>query len=186
METDPSERHVPLPPVQFASGFRLLDKFKAQWECLHRYSESNVSKVQSTVQKLETIEKSCSRQLEALQAFSTGFKSLARLDEQIVSIQNDFAALEATIVKIEESLIQMTQEKEKRDFEKYIRSIEGNHEALMQREKIESELRRDRLMSEHLKRVQKFEEEQQRELEERRVVLERQFEEEKKQYLNKK
>lgn len=170
---------------KYTAGFRLLNKFEAQWEQLHGTSERNANKAHIALAKLKGLNQSCSRRLDAINMFNESYKSLSMLEERINNISCDLSKLEEYIVVIEEYLITLKDIEEQNDANRFILSINGNHEAQVQQEKIQSELRKDRLMTEHLKRVQDFESNQQSLLEERRRVLERQFEEEKSRYLDK-
>lgn len=91
-------------PVQFAAGFRLMDKFKSQWEELHNSSEMNVLKAQSVVSKINAIELKCSQQLNAVDSFKQSCQSIPKLQDQIADIQRDLSKLEQNFVKIEECL----------------------------------------------------------------------------------
>lgn len=172
-----------MPLVQFSAGFRLLDKFKVQWEELHHVSESNVQKTHSVMSKLDAVGKNCSNQLEAFDIFTQGFKSLSSLEEQINNIHNDLEVLEGTFMKIEECLSTLMRDKVEREAEQFARDCEGNCEASMQREKIHFEIRKNQLMSDHLIRVQDYESDQQKKLAERRLLLKKEFEEEKNRYI---
>lgn len=176
-------RHV---PDKFTAGFRLLDKFETQWEQIHRMSEGNAEKAKIALTKLNSIDQSCARRLDALNKFMMGCKSLANLDEQINNISCDLKKLESSFIKIEEQLLLLRVRKEQMNAERFIGDVEGNYEAQVKQCKIQAEIRKDKLMDEHLQRVQDFEREQQQQLEERRRVLEKEFEEEKNRYLEKK
>lgn len=180
---DADSRHVPRD--KFTAGFRLLDKFEKQWEYLHQRSENNAIKAKQALTKLNQIELSCTRRLDALDQFVDGYNSLSSLDERINNINCDLKSLEQCFIKIEEHLLSLKLTKEKSDADKFVRNVEGNHGAQVQRLKIEAELRKDKLMSEHLLRVQSFENAEQTKLDERRRVLEKEFEEEKSRYLDK-
>lgn len=186
VDAPPIERHVPPQPVQYAAGFRLLDKFKTQWEELHQASESNIKKTQLAIRKIHDMDKKFSIQLESLESFINGYKSLSNLEDQIGNIQGDLTKLEHSFVEIERCLFILTEEKQKRDTDKFLKMCKGNLETQIQREKVDSELRKDKLMSEHLQRVQNFESQQQNELRERRLLLEKEFQEEKNRYLQNK
>lgn len=132
------------------------------------------------------MDKKFSIQLESLESFINGYKSLSNLEDQIGNIQGDLTKLEHSFVEIERCLFILTEEKQKRDTDKFLKMCKGNLETQIQREKVDSELRKDKLMSEHLQRVQNFESQQQNELRERRLLLEKEFQEEKNRYLQNK
>lgn len=165
------------------AGFKLLDKFTAQWEQLHRVSQTNIEKSRVVVDKLSLLDKNCKARLDALDSITLSYKSLSELESQISSISCDISNLENTFVEMEKCLSQLRERKEHLDCEQYIRQCEGNYEAQAQREKIRTELKRDQLMSEHLQRVREFEHQQQQALDERRKVLTEEFEAEKARHL---
>lgn len=179
---DQSEGRV---PGRLVAGFKLLDKFTAQWEQLHRVSETNIEKSRLVVDKLTQLDKSCKLRLEALDNFISNYKGLSSLERQISSISCDISNLENTFIKIEQCLSQLAEKRELDNFEAYIRQCEGNYEAQVQRENIRTELKRDQLMSEHLLRVCDFERKQQEALDERRRMLTDDFETEKASHINK-
>lgn len=170
-------------PEKFTAGRKLLDKFMAQWEQLHRANECNIHKSKLAMEKLKDIDRCCKERLSAIENFVTGYKSLAALEQQINNISCDLSNLESSFIKIEEFLTQMAERNERAECEKFIREYRGDHEAQVQMAKIQTELARDRLMAEHLQRVQDFERNQQQTLEERRKVLAEEFEAEKVKYL---
>lgn len=165
------------------AGFKLLDKFTAQWEQLHRMSEANIDKSRIVVNKLSLLDNNCRARVDALDSIISSYRSLSELENQISSISCDISNLESIFVEIEKCLSFLTERKEHNDCEEYIRQIEGNYEAQVHREKILTELRRDNLMSEHLQRVQEFERQQQLALDERRRVLTEDFEAEKARHM---
>jgi hypothetical protein len=176
------ERHV---PEGLVAGFKLLDKFTAQWEQLHRVSETNIGKSKIVVDKLSLLDQNCKARLDALDSISSGYKSLSELENQLSGISCDISSLENTFKKIEQCLSLLAERKERVDCDEFIRQCEGNLEAQIQREQIRTELKRDQLMSEHLQRVQNFEKQQQRALDERRKVLTEEFEAEKARHMRK-
>ena len=179
---DPDRRigHV---PEKFRAGFKLLDKFSGQWEQIHRASERNISKSRLALDKINSLGRHSIERLKVLEDFISSYQALSKLDEQITNISCDLNNMESSFIKIEECLSALAMRNEETNCERFIRDYEGNYEALAQREKIQSELARDRLMSEHLQRVQQFESIQQQALEERRKVLAKEFEAEKARYL---
>lgn len=180
--TNQPDEHV---PEKFLAGRKLLDKFTGQWEQLHRASESNINKSKSAIDKLNTIDRSCMDRLNAMENFVSSYRGLSGLEQQINNISCDLNNLERSFIKIEEYLLQLAERNEMASCEKFLHEYRGNYEAQAQMAKIQSELARDRLMAEHLQRVQDFERHQQQALDERRKVLGREFEAEKLRYLEK-
>lgn len=178
------DKHVS-PLVEYTAGFKLLDKFTAQWEKLHSVSEITVNKSKRALDLLNQHDRDCKTRLVALDSFITSHKTLTTLEDQITSINCDINSLAVVLNKIEECLSVLADRKQQIECDEFIRRCEGNYEALVQREKIRSEVRRDELMAEHLRRVQNFEKNQQESLEERRKVLKDQFDVEKARHLDK-
>jgi hypothetical protein len=175
-----TEGHV---PVGLVGGFKLLDKFTAQWEQLHRVSETNIDKSRLVVDKLSRIDGNCKALKVALGSITSCYKALHELDNQISSICCDINSMENTFRELEECLSLLGQQKEQLECERFIRQCEGEYEANVQKEQIRAELRRDQLMSEHLQRVHDFEMRQQEALDERRLVLEKEIEAEKARHM---
>uniref|UniRef100_A0A6G1S792 Uncharacterized protein n=1 Tax=Aceria tosichella TaxID=561515 RepID=A0A6G1S792_9ACAR len=175
-----NEGHV---PGGLAAGFKLLDKFTAQWEQLHRVSVANVDKSRMVVDKLSLLDKNFKARLSALNSIISSYRSLSELENQIARISCDINGLENTFIEIEQCLALLGEQKEQNNCDEFIRQCEGDYEAQVQREKIRTELRRDQLMSEHLQRVHIFEQQQQQALDERRRVLTEEFEAEKARHM---
>lgn len=169
--------------IKFRAGFGLLDKFQNQWAHIHNKSVNNVNKTKEVLKKLDRVEESTKRRQKALDNFVEGYKSLSKLDDQIKNIETDLRSLEINFIQIEELLLKLKAHKEQSDATKYFRSVESSYEQQVREQTCLSEARKERMKLEHLQRVQQFEEQQQKDLEERRAVLERAFEEEKNMYL---
>lgn len=180
-----ADRRIGHVPEKFTAGFKLLSKFSGQWEQIHRASERNISKSRLALDKINSLGRHSIERLKATEDLISSYQALSKLDEQITNISCDLNNMESSFIKIEECLSALAMRNEEINCEKFIRDYEGNYEALAQREKIRTELARDRLMGEHLQRVQQFDTMQQQSLEERRKVLEREFEAEKARYLEK-
>lgn len=170
---------------RFTAGFTLLDKFQDQWNQIHSITRRNVVKAKAALMRLDKIERSSTRHLDALDYFITSYKSLPKLEEQIQTIHHDLRVLETSFSHIEDLLIILKRYKEQRDAREYELDLETNYELQVIEMQNASRERRERLKQEHLGRVEAFEREQQKELEERRDILKRAFEEEKTRYLEK-
>lgn len=170
---------------RFKAGFALLDKFQSQWEQLHSTSKKNVAKARVAVTKLNQIEDHTTRHLKALDYFIASYKSLPKLEEQIQTIHNDLKTLESSFSKIEELLIVLRKHKEISDARQYAIDSESEYQSKLIELQNASRDRREKLRLDHLRRVEAYEREQQKDLEERRHILERAFEEEKTRYLEK-
>lgn len=165
------------------ADFRLLDKFQTQWEQIHIKSEQNVIKARVASKKLASVERKAARHLEALDEFIRSCKCFNMLEENISNIENDLKTLESSFAQIEDLLTILRNHKEHNITVQYVDTLTANSRLQISERKNISKSRRDKLKSEHLERVEVFEREQQKELEERRKVLERAFEEEKNRYL---
>lgn len=170
---------------RFKAGFTLLDKFQCQWNQIHSTTRRNVVKAKTALMKLNLIEAGSAKHLEALECFITSYKSLPKLEEQIQTIHHDLKVLETSFSKIEDLLIVLKKHKEQRDAQQHEIDLESNYELQVIEIQNASRERRERLKQDHLKRVEAFEKEQQKELDERRDILKRAFEEEKTRYLEK-
>lgn len=171
------------PHPAFTSGFNLLAKFQNQWGQLHSKSEHNVAKAKAVFEILNSIERSSIGRIEALNEFITSYRSLTKLEDQIKTINDDLQTLVTNLAKTEELLIVLKENKEANDADQYIEDLKSSYQKQVQQMEMDSKLRREKINSEHLQRVTKFEMEQEKELEERRQILEKAFEEEKKKYL---
>lgn len=170
---------------RFKAGFALLDKFQGQWEQIHSTTRKNVVKARVALTKLNQIEDRTTRHLRALDDFIESYKSLPKLEEQIQTIHNDLKTLESSFSKIEDLLIVLRKHKEMRDARQYAIDSELDYQSKVIEMQHGSRERREKLKLDHLKRVEAYEKEQQKDLEERRHILERAFEEEKTRYLEK-
>lgn len=168
---------------QANASVRLLNRFQNQWEQIHSNSVNNIDKARLVVKQLDRIEQSCSERSEALSSFIQGYKSIVDLNNQIDIIICDIQNLERYFIELEENLLRLKSFKEKTATEDYINRVEAEYEAQVRDQKALSEVRRDRLMSEHLERVQAFDKEQLRALEEKRLILGKEFQEDKNRYL---
>lgn len=169
----------------FKAGFKLLTKFQDQWEYIHHKSETNVIKAKHATKKLNSLEESCIKRVDALNCLMTSYRSLSKLDEQIKIIDSDLRLLESTFPQIEDLLIVLKNHNENITTSQTIETMKANLETQMREEKCLSDARREKLNNEHRERVEAFEMEQQRQLDERRQILEKAFEEEKSRYLQK-
>lgn len=179
------EESLEITPTRFKAGFALLDKFQNQWEQIHSTTITNVGKARTALTRLNFMEDWSARHLEALDRLIASYQSLPKLDEQILAINNDLETLERSFSKIEELLIVLTRYKEERDAQQHAIISEANYERQVLEMQNASRERREGLKQNHLRRVEAYEREQQKELEERRHILERAFEEEKTRYLEK-
>lgn len=171
------------PNPAFTAGFNLLAKFQNQWGQLHSKSEHNVLKVKAVFEVLNSIERSSIGRIEALNEFITSYRSLTKLENQIKTINDDLTTLITNLAKTEELLIVLKKNKEAHDADQYMEDLKSNYQKQKQQIETDSKLRREKIHSEHLQRVTKFEMDREKELEERRQILEKAFEEEKKTYL---
>lgn len=178
-----SRRFGPDKQHKYTAGFEILDKFQSQWELIHKQTMSNVNKAKMALTKLNSVEQSCTKRLCAMDSFVSSYKSIYQLEEQINNISCDLEKLENYFVKIEDQLLILKARKARLDTERFIKETEKSLEIQIQKETSLSESRKDKLMAEHLARVHDLELMEQQKLEERRQILERQFEEEKKKYL---
>lgn len=169
----------------FTAGFNVLDKFLNRWEQLHSRSEKNVAKANKVSNTLASIERSSARQMEALNEFISSYKSLSKLNDQIKTIDGHLNLLFNSLSNIEELLIVLKNDKEVKETNQYMEDLSLNYQQQVQQLQANSKENQERLKLEHLQRVTKFEIEQQSQLEERRRILEKAFEEEKKNYLAK-
>lgn len=169
----------------FTAGFNLLARFQNQWEQVHSKSEQNVIKAKRVFETLNSIERGSVGRIEALNDFITSYRSLGKLEEQIKTINDDFAALMTNLAKTEELLIVLKENKEAREANQFLEDLRADYHQQAQQMRDDSKLRLEKLGSEHLLRVAKFEMEQEKVLEERRQILERAFKEEKENYLGK-
>lgn len=170
----------------YVAGFRLLDKFQNQWEQIHSKSEKNVIKAKTAFSKLLLVEQSTARRLQALDELNGGFKLLSKLDDQINNIHSDLEVLEERFVQIEDLLIVLKNNKESNNTAQQLDTLSANYTAQVHEIKTMSRVRRAKMKQDHLKRVELYEKRQQKDLEERRIILERAFEEEKNRYLENK
>lgn len=165
------------------ASLRLLDRFQGYWEQIHSNSVNNVDKAKFVIKQLNRIEQSCLQRSEALYSFIQNYKSIGDLNQQIDIITCDIQNLERCFTQLEESLLELKILKERTVTEDYVTRVEADYEAQVRDQKALSEVRRDRLMSEHLERVQAFDREQLRALEEKRRILDKEFQEDKNRYL---
>lgn len=168
---------------RFTAGFKLLSKFQNQWTQIHSRSEINTSKARDALAKIDGINQALGGRQRALDEMKVGIKYLSNIQDQINRLDTDIEMLEGCFEKIEDLLIVLKNRKEIIDTESYVENCKSVYNTRVVEYREASEMRRDRLKSEHLLRVEKFELEQQKELEERRKMLERAFEEEKNLYL---
>lgn len=180
MAANKQDRHV---PGQLTASLNLLEKFTGQWEQLHRTSESNINKSKTAIGKLLILDQCCKKRLLATNDFATSYKTLSVLGDHIDNIECDLNSLEKSFIELEECLSKLARLNEQTNCEKFIRECKGNFEAQAQLLKIQTEISRDRLMAEHLKRVQLVEHEQQSRMNDRRAILKNEFEAEKRRYL---
>lgn len=173
-----------LEPDRFTAGFKLLDKFQRQWQQIHSSSQINVNKANLVLDRLDSVERSCARRLQALDNLATAQRTLSKLDGHMQSIHSDLRNLENSFTQIEELLLVLKSHKERADGQQYMDTMERQCDGRVGELVRLSDARKEKLRADHLQRVGAFEEEQQRELEERRALLARAFEEEKSRYLN--
>lgn len=182
---DNLKRDIICPNPNFTAGFNLLAKFQNQWEQIHSKSEHTVIKAKTVFKTLNSIEETSIRHIQALNEFITSYRSLGKLEEQLKTINNTLVALMANLVKTEEFLLVLKEDKEARETEQFLKNTKSNYQRKAQQMQDDSKLRLEKLSSEHLMRVANFEKEQEKELEERRQILDKAFKEEKESYLGK-
>lgn len=170
---------------QYTIGFRLLDKFQYQWEQIHSKSEQNVIKANMALDKMNSIDQNTVKHMVALDSFFFNYKSMQKLNEQIDTIESDLKLLENNFGQIEDLLIVLKNFKENLEVKKYVDEMESNYQLQASGQKTLSNVRKERLKLDHLERVEAIEKEQERELQERRKILEQAFQEEKSRYLEK-
>lgn len=170
---------------RFTAGFAVLTKFQDQWTRIHSKSEKNISKAQQTLMKIDQLDKSLSERQAALGELKNSHMSLAKIQNQVDRLAEDMKTLEGCFEKIEDLLIVMKNHKETSDTEIYIENLENDYVARVADLNATSQARKNKMKYNHLKRVEEYEREQQKEFEERRQILERAFEEEKTLYLRK-
>lgn len=151
---------------EYNTGLKLFDKFQNQWEQLHIKSEDIVIKAKTAVAKLVQLENRSSRQLEAIELISVSYKSLAKLDEQIESIQRDLQSLETCFTKIGDSISILRRQKEEEEKAIRLRSLE-----------LQEQLRQGSY------EIISSDPEEERKLEERRQILAKAFQEDISRYL---
>lgn len=165
------------------ASVKLFDKFQTQWQQIHSNSVNNLQKAKIVIEKLDRLEQNCSERSNALNSFIHGYKSIGELNNQIDNINCDIENLERCFTQLEDNLIILKAYKEWRASEDFINRVEAEFEAKVRDQKALSEIRKDKLMSEHLERVQAFEKDQLKVLEEKRLILEKEFQEDKNRYL---
>lgn len=170
---------------RFTAGFKLLSKFQNQWTQIHSQSEKNTSKARHVLVEIDQLDKAFGERQTALDELKNSHKFLVKIQDQIDCLTTDICALEGCFEKIEDYLTVLKSKKESSDTEVYIEKLKIEYEHLAAEHNEASQMRKNNLKSEHLARVDEFDEEQQREFEERRHVLEKAFEEEKTLYMRK-
>lgn len=170
-------------PDGYLAGFKLLDRYQKDWQQIHSNSVSNFARVKLVSQKIESLEDSADRRIRSLDDLNTCCKSLKTMNDQVSIIENDLIQLEKTIPMIETILTDLRDKKEQQD----CANIEKEMEARLNERKRDlledSKLRKEKLKWEHNKRLEVHEQKQLEVLDERRHILEKTFEEEKKRYL---
>lgn len=170
---------------KYTVGFKLLSKFQDQWAILHENNKINVQKANDAISRIQTIDQATTRQLHAIDSLVTGYNSLDLLNEQMRVIESDLLSLETKFSRIENLLIDLRNKKEQSDSEQFLVDTTTDYASRFQKLKSSSDARRATLRVEHMCRVEQFERQMQSDLDERRNILSRAFEEEKHQYLSK-
>lgn len=142
-----------------------------------------MAKARTTLAKVDHLEMASARRLQAINDFVNCYRSLSKLDEQIDNIRNDLTSLESSFVKIEDLLIVLKNHKENVDAKQYVEDLEVQYLKKITEQQCLSDYRKSKLKIEHLQRVESLELQQRVELDERRQILEKAFEEEKSKYL---
>lgn len=165
------------------AGFTLMDHYQKEWQQLHSNSVNNFTRIRMISQRIDSLEKSADRRLQSLVDLDNCCKSLRSMDNQVMSIQNDLIQLEKTIPLIETILTDMRNQYESKSCNRLKSDLEMELEEKLRELSEDSMLRKEKLKSDHKKKLELLEQKQLQDLEERRHILERTFEEEKKRYL---
>lgn len=174
------------PRIDFAVGFKLLTKFQSQWEQIHAVSEKNVEKAQEALSKLEKLEQKCDRQLQAVEIFISSYKSISKLDEHINDIGTDLKLLEGAFSKIEDLLTVLKNHKENVETNEYVDKMKADFNFRTKEIHRHQNVRKEEIKIDHARRVEDIEREQLAEIELRRHLYEKAFEEEKSRFLERK
>lgn len=174
------------PEAKFTAGFNLLDRFQIQWQLIHSKSIDNLSKAKYALSEIKALDKSVSKMADALDELSNSYKSFDQMNKQILNIGNDLQNLELSIRNIEDLLIIAKGHKEELEHRRVMNELDTTLEERTKELHNSSNKRRNQLKLDHNKRIADLERKYENELEERRFVLERAFEEEKQKYLEQK
>lgn len=169
--------------VNHKSGFKLLTHFQDEWQKLHKNSEICSKKAQTAMQKLNKVELSSSKLLTSIQLLLVGYQSLSQIDERVQGIQNELDGLFGYFDKIETILTILRNDHEEQDLEEFKLKLDEDTSWSIKGKMIDSQVKKELINNEHKKRVLEFELKHEQELEERRKLYEKAFEEEKRKYL---
>lgn len=167
----------------YQAGFKLLDKYKDEWRNIHANSISNIARVEKVSRGIDSLERESTRRLKSLDELGECCKSLCNLNKQVYDISNDLLNLEKTVPLIEDMLIDLKNHKENSDNEQINIELEHSLGQQINQLRERSMKKREKLKLDHNKRLEAYEQKQLEELDERRVILEKTFEEEKQRYL---
>lgn len=173
-----------LPQDKSGAGFKILYRFQSQWENMHFKTENNLSKIGMITDKIDHLERSATRRLQSLDELNDCCKSLGTINDQIRDINSDLIQLERSIPMIESVLMQLKNQKEEQDLRSTLSQMDNKFQADKQAMVDISNARKEKLRTDHNKRIEAYEQKQLQELDERRLILEKAFEEEKQRYLN--